>query len=332
MRHRPRLLLGLLTAAALLVTGCGDDDPPPSADEAPIPEGRGVVTENADGTRTIRSELGEAVVPADPRRIVSVIGDVDLEAMLALGVTPVGAGTQGGTVDSGFAPHLAELTGGIEPLAWLDGPPVEAIVALEPDLIFVPDADTADLLDDIAPVVPRGLWWGPEWKDDFLYVGAVLGRAEEAEARLADYEARAAALADSLGSRVDGLTVLSPQVSFDHANVRVDPSDAFSSVVLGELGLELAPLAAAAEEAPVELSFEELERLDADVLFWQVRQADDGSPDTEGLGLVRANPLFESLPAVAAGQLFEVANRPWYFPTILGAERILVDVEAALIG
>lgn len=340
-----RWLTGIVLAG-LVLAGCGDDDGATQSDEAgdaaadeqaaaaeEPPEGRGIVTENADGTRTVVSAFGEAVVPAEPQRVVSVLGDIDFEAMLALGVAPVGAGTQGGTVESGFSPHLEGLTDGVEPLAWADGAPVEAIAALRPDLIFAPDADTADLLDDLAPVVPSGSWLGPEWKDDFLYVGEVLGLAEEAEARLAEYEDRAQSLAAELAAAADEITVLSPQVSYDHANLYVDPSEAFSSAVLDELGLELAPLAVdTGGEDLIEVSFEQLERLDADVLFWQVRQADDGNPDTEGMDVVRSNPLFPSLPAVEEGRLFEVANRPWYFPTILGAERILDDVEAALLG
>lgn len=43
---------------------------------------------------------------------MSVIGDIDLEPMLALGVTPWDAGTQGGNIESGIAPHLAGMTEG----------------------------------------------------------------------------------------------------------------------------------------------------------------------------------------------------------------------------
>jgi hypothetical protein len=38
------------------------------------------------------------------------------------------------------------------------------------------------------------------------------------------------------------------------------------------------------------------------------------------------------MQAVAGGGYFEVPNRPWYFPTILGAQQILTDVEKALLS
>lgn len=348
LRGRLVRTVTLLLASSMLIAACGDDadeaaavtddasatsaegEPADAgADELP-PEGRGTVTENADGTRTVTSTYGTATVPAEPERIVSVIGDIDLEAMLALGVTPVGAGTQGGTAASGFAPHLGDFVADIEPLAWSDGAPAEAIAALRPDLIFVPDQDTADLLDDIAPVVPRGTWNGTEWKDDFLYIGDVLGLSEQAADQLADYEDRAAELAARIAPAVEGTTALSPQVAYDHTQVYVDADDSFSSAVLTEVGFELHDLAHAEDSEGIAVSFEQLDRLDADWLFWQVRQDDNGEPDQTGLDVLQANPLFERLPAVTADRYVEVPNRPWYFPTILGANRILDDIEAAV--
>ena len=331
-------IVGVVLACALAACGGAPEAAPTATPEAPptatpgaSPEGRGVVTANADGTRTVVSEFGEAVVPAQPQRVVSVIGDIDLETMLALGVVPAGAGTQGGTIESGFAPHLPELVAEVEPLPWVDGVPFEQIAALDPDLVFTNDVETADTLSELAPVVPRGYWWGPEWKEDARYVGAVLGLQEETAALLAAFEDRAAALREELAGAVGDVTVLSAQVSHDHANVLVDPSDAFSSAVLAELGLTLAPLATPNDGEHLAVSYEQLEQLDADILFWQVRQAENGSPDVEGLEVLRGNPLYDSIPAVATGEVHEVANRPWYFPTILGAERILDDVEAALL-
>ena len=340
------------TAAALglvlLVAACGDNGTETSAPtttaataaggvtttaaaDQPIPEGRGIVTTNPDGTRTVRSAYGTATVPAEPKRIVSVIGDIDFEAMLALGVKPVGAGTQGGTTASGFAPHLAGKTDGVERLAWADGAPVEAIAKLRPDLIFAPSAKTADSLKGIAPVVPRGSWEGTQWKDDFRYVADVLGRRPAADRLLADHESKAAALQTRLQAVTAGKKVLSAQVAHDHAQVYVDADSSFSGAVLTELGLTLDEPAMRDDKDGIAVSFENLGQLDTDVLFWQVRQSDDGAPDRAGIDKLKGNPLFARLPAVAAGRFHEVANRPWYFPTILGASQILADVEKALL-
>ena len=44
------------------------------------------------------------------------------------------------------------------------------------------------------------------------------------------------------------------------------------------------------------------------------------------------SPLYDQLPAVQDDSVLAVPNRPWYFPTILGAEQILADVQQSLIS
>ncbi|HVL50573.1 MAG TPA: iron-siderophore ABC transporter substrate-binding protein [Actinomycetota bacterium] len=328
-----RRLVPLLVV--LLGASCVNSGSPASSsssrEDPAIPEGRGLVTENPDGSRTVRSAYGTATVPAHPQRVVSVIGDIDFETLLALGMKPVGAGTQGGNLDSGFAPHLAGKLEGVQPLAWSDGAPIEAIAALKPDLIFVPNEESARQLEKVAPVVPRGSWIGTQWKEDFLYLAEVVGRSADAKRLLSEYEARAGSLRDRIAPKVAGKTVLSPQVAYDHAQVYVDSDDALSGAVLTELGMTLHEVALRDDEDGISVSFEQLDQLGADYLFWQVRQADDGSIDSKGVELVKGTPLFSRLPAVASGGYFEVPNRPWYFPTILSAQQILDDVEKALL-
>lgn len=296
-----------------------------------VVEGRAKVTDNADGTRTVTSAWGTATVPKAPKRVVTILGYVDFETMLALGVTPVGAGTQGGTVASGFAPHLKERTAGIQPLGWSEGAPVEKIAALTPDLIFAPDRDSYNAVKDLAPTVPAGAADDRTWQDDTRYIGRVLGLGDQAEKLVADYEADAKELADKLAPVAGDRTVASPQVAHDHAQVYVSGKDSFASSVLQDAGLELAPLVASAKEN-VELSFENLTELDADILFWQVRQKDeDGTRDTKALELVERSPLWKQLPAVKNDEVHRVDNRPWYFPTILSAQQVLDDIEQALL-
>ena len=345
---RLTIAVGAALAASLLFAGCGASEGDTSSQrggdssasqELPgipakpyqVTESRAEVTDNADGTRTVTSEWGSATVPAEPQRIVTILGYVDFETMLALGVTPVGAGTQGGTVASGFAPHLGELTDGIQPLDWSQGAPVEKIASLRPDLIFAPDKDSYNAVKDLAPTVPAGAADGRTWKDDARYVGAVLGLADQAEKLIADYETRAAELKTELASAMAGKTVASPQVAYDHAQVYIAGANAFPSHVMQEVGLTLAPVLEGSD-THVELSFENLTELDADVLFWQVRQKDDnGSRDTAALDVVEKSPLWSKLPAVQAGEVHHVDNRPWYFPTILSAEQMLTDIETALL-
>lgn len=69
------------------------------------------------------------------------------------------------------------------------------------------------------------------------------GALTPADELVARYEDRAARVRASLVPMVEKTSVLSPQVAFDHAEVRDDADDSFSSAVLTELGFTLAPLA-----------------------------------------------------------------------------------------
>ncbi|MBG0829778.1 ABC transporter substrate-binding protein [Planomonospora sp. ID67723] len=346
---RPSLAATTALLSAALLVGCGGTAATPSSSTAPaaaqpsrsgqanqadvsaLPDGVGAVTANPDGTRTVQSSWGTVVVPAKPQRIVSVLGDTDVDAMVALGIPLVGAGTQGGGATDGFAPHVASALANTTPLAWGSGLPIEDIAALKPDLIFTVNKETADQLQKIAPTVPRGSALGERWKDDFRYVAAVLGQDQKARELLGAYERRATALAAELAPVVKGRTVASPQVSSDAANVQVDYRGAFSSAVLTELGLPLHPMVTAATEENAQVSFERLTDINADILFWQVRQDDKGQPDHKALEKVTKSPLWARLPAVQAGQVHQVANRPWYFAGLLSAQRVLDDVEKALL-
>jgi iron complex transport system substrate-binding protein len=120
-------------------------------------------------------------------------------------------------------------------------------------------------------VVPGGAADGTTWRDDLRYVAAALDKQAEAEELTAEHDERVEELQGELASVAQGKTVASPQVTFDRAQIRVDADSTFSSVLLEELGLTLAPSVAAADK-PVELSFERLPELDADILFWHAEQ------------------------------------------------------------
>lgn len=341
VRRRPATMVAAVLLVALVFGACAGGTTDATSTSAPrsieldtpgaeLPEGLGLVAEERDGTRTVTSAWGTVTVPTRPKRIVSIAGDIDFEAMLALGVSPVGAGTPHGRLDEPFDPHVAPLADDVKPLAWAGGLRLDDIKKLHPDLIFAPDKETADRLSAIAPTVPRGSQVGTEWKQNFRYVAAVLGKADAAAQRLAQWEHRAARVHASIADRMEGRTVASPKLSDNPADVRVDPPNAFSSAVLLELGLKLAPVAINADEDAQGVPVQQLDGLDADVLFWQVHRDAGGTVNAGTLPSAKSSPVWASLPAVQAKAVYEVDDRPWALPTILGAERILDDVERAL--
>ncbi|HET6689799.1 MAG TPA: iron-siderophore ABC transporter substrate-binding protein [Miltoncostaeaceae bacterium] len=196
---RAWLLLAALVAA-LVLAACGGDDDGAQA---------GAATTGSAGAFpvTIDHAFGATTVASRPERVVTW-GWGSADAAIALGVTPVAIPFQsyGGDAD-GVLPWLREAldaTGEAVPAVLPDSaeePPYEEIAAAEPDLILAPYSGVTkkqyELLSAIAPTVAHpGEAWATPWRETIEIVGAALGKDAEAEALLADIDARLAEKAE----------------------------------------------------------------------------------------------------------------------------------------
>ncbi|GMA29480.1 ABC transporter substrate-binding protein [Arenivirga flava] len=148
-----------------------------------------------DATRSVEHARGTAEVPEAPQRVV-VLEPVQLDTAVALGVTPVGAAVLSDA--AGIPAYLGEAAAGIESVGTVMEPSVEAIAALEPDLIIGTESRHAalfDQLETIAPTVYMATQTDP-WQQNVALVAEALGDAEGADRLLADYEARCAKIAE----------------------------------------------------------------------------------------------------------------------------------------
>lgn len=316
MRH----LFGLLLLAVLAG---------PVAAEGPAPrvlEGTGAAEADGVFPRRLRDEVGEVVIPAEPKRIVA-IQTGQLDALLVLGLVPVGAGR--GISDAVFAdyhltafPDQAEAIRAVADVGSLQEPDLEAIAALRPDLILYTKAayreGTYAALKAIAPVVTaRGM--GVNWKIDFLLVGHAVGRAGAAQAFLDRYHAEAAAVAGRwAGSEA-------PTVSFlttTGGRLRLFGPNSFPGGIAADLGLAR-PAGQQFETAAEDVSGELVDRADADWIFY-AGLGDDVSGIT---GL----PLWPTLGAVAAGQAVPVEFK-LFFNSGPTAAQLLGRLFAETIG
>ena len=144
---------------------------------------------------TLQHAWGETTIDAEPRRIVTW-GWGNEDAAIALGTIPVGMPFQSyGGGDNGIHPWIEEAlaTSGETPtiLPQSSEPPFEQIAALEPDLILAVHSGVTEeqysLLSAIAPTIAySGEAWSTPWQDVTRTIGKALGKAEEAEALVAE--------------------------------------------------------------------------------------------------------------------------------------------------
>src|SRR5215211_1339701 len=172
-----------LRGAALLAAGCGSGDAGSSGDAAASssPAGSGGAF-----PVTVETAFGDVEIPEEPQRVVA-LGWSDAETALALGVQPVGASDWLAFGGEGVGPWAEGLYDEAPEIIDTLEPSLEAIAALQPDLILDTKSpatqDRFDKLSAIAPTISQ-----PEGADPYLtssaeqleMIGAALGRSDEA--------------------------------------------------------------------------------------------------------------------------------------------------------
>lgn len=260
------------------------------------------------------------------------------EDLLAVGVQPVGmADIAGYETWVNVRPELAE---DVQDVGTRQEPSLEAILALDPDLIIgvgYRHEAILDQLEDIAPTLlfdPYPGEGGPsqleEMETTFRTVASAVGRSQEAEEVLAETEAAYAAAAEAIAAAgAEGAEVLLVQ-AFTAQNtpqIRVFTDNAMAVGILERIGLANAwP----GEFAPYGFETVDVEGLapvsDADHFLYVVQDQDD----VFGTQLAE-NPVWRNLGFVAAGNTHALGGDTWLFGGPLSA-RLLAERVAELLG
>jgi iron complex transport system substrate-binding protein len=176
--------------ATTALAACGDDSSASEATAAPT------ATESAAGAFpvTVAHKFGTTTIPAEPERVVT-IGWNDQDTVLALGVVPVAY--RDWFEEYPTFPWVAPLLDGATPELIAGEVDLEAVAALEPDLILAVydtvDQATYDRYASIAPTVVQTADFPDEatpWQEQTRLIGLALGRADRAEVLVTDLEAR----------------------------------------------------------------------------------------------------------------------------------------------
>jgi ABC-type Fe3+-hydroxamate transport system substrate-binding protein len=210
------------------------------------------VFDNADGTQTTINALPTRVVVTEeqPARAVDLL--------LALGVTPVGAGTYPTASGSYLYENSQDFpawlnTTGITPVGAFSPPNYEAIAALNPTLIISGSADSS--LSAIAPTINVGR--GTPWMQLITELAPIFGK----QARAANIVARFNQRAATLRGFANGATTVELSPLGDGQNVYVFASgyqgisNTEFSYMMEEAGFKIA---APPSDTPAGAFFEEI--------------------------------------------------------------------------
>lgn len=302
-----------------------------SATGVPATLSPGMGSGAADGVfpRDVVHYQGTTTITAAPSKVV-VLSTGQADAMLTLGMCPIGSSAASGTdapVPQYLQDAFPEQAAAIKAITYVGSrmePDVEAIAALHPDLILVNIAgkdDAAAMYTSLSAVAPTVATHGTGqyWKVDFLLLADALGKREAAQAEIDAVTAAAA----SAGA---GLT--SPgTVSLLRKNgdkLRVFGPLSFPGSLVAEMGLARPASQQFTTGVSTDLSEETLDQADGDWLLYAVQ----GGDESEATAL----PLWSSLGAVSAHHAVEVDDDPFFLNAGPRAARTVISATAAALA
>jgi iron complex transport system substrate-binding protein len=290
-----RLPVALVAAAtALALAACGSTP----AQSTPAPQ-----TGGSAFPVSIEHKYGKTEIKAEPKRVVT-LGLTDQEAVLALGIKPVGAVDWFKERPYGAFPWTSPLWEGTQPeiVGERGDFNFEKIAAAKPDVIIAQYAalpkEQYDTLSKIAPTVAQSgkfADFATPWRDMTRTIGQALGKSAKAEELITGIDQKFAKVRQEhpefAGKTVAVADTTGPgKYAVFAAN---DPRSALMTEIGFRIPEQIANLTK--DGNPVEFGDEKLELLEVDRLIWLT--SDDAAPDQ-----IKSNVLYQKLKVAQEGR------------------------------
>lgn len=272
---------------------------------------------------TVTHAMGETTIEGEPKRIV-ILTNEGIEALLAMGVTPVGA-VEAFTGDTWYE-HTAGQLKDTKSVGTESEPSLEAIAALKPDLIIgnkMRQEKVYDQLSKIAPTVFAETLRG-DWQENFTLYSKAINKEEVGKEKLNAYNKRIEDLKTSLGDQTQQKVSM---VRFMAGDVRIYHKDSFSGVILEQLGFARPAEQDVPDFAEKGVTKERIPAMDGDILFYFTYETGDKEATKLEEEWIN-DPLFQNLEVAKAKKVFKVNDVIWNTAGgYLAAQLMLDDLE-----
>lgn len=273
-----------------------------------------------DTSYTVDHAMGTTTIAKTPERVV-ILTNEGTEALLELGVTPVGA-VQSWTGDPWYD-HIADEMKDAEVVGLESEVNVEAIAALQPDLIIGNKMRQEGIYEQLSAIAPtvfaedlRG-----NWKNNFELYAKAVNKEEKGKEAIEAYDSRIADLKEQLG---DKLNMKVSIVRFMAGDVRIYQKDSFSGVILDQLGFARPESQDVEEFAIKGATKEQMPLMDGDILFYFTYETGDGAAselEKEWL----EDPIFKNLEVAQKGEVYKVDDVIWNTAGGVKAANFMLD-------
>jgi iron complex transport system substrate-binding protein len=318
-RLKRGIMLGFAVFLMVVLAACGN-----TASSNQTNEKSGTDTLNGQSKSVATREYVDATgkkisIPANPQRVVTT---QYLDAMLALGVKPVGA-----------ASHVLEgdyLKGKIDGIADIGNPTnVEKVLELQPDLIIATEDTSPEVreqLEKIAPTVAVSFGDGDVFKQ-LRDVAAVLGKDKEADQWIASFDKKAEEGRKKMAGKFKKDETITIYMTYGKDVLRVYGARNVGHVIYRSL--ELNPPEYIRQKLAKDpkynfvydsISMEKLPELSGDRIIMLVY--DEATKDGM-LKEIEQSALWRNLPAVKNHKVYFIKADPWFTYSPLAIDQSL---------
>ncbi len=336
----------------LLLTGCTTTataptaTQQPAATEAPTSAPTSTPAEAADETPeatveqqalTLEHARGELTLPEPASRVVALEWTY-VEDLLAVGVQPLGAADIAGYQK--WVNIEPSLSADVTDVGTRQEPSLEAITALEPDLIIGVKFRHEPIYDDLSDIAPTLLFSpyppqdGPnqyqEMRETFLTISEAVGKKDKGREVLADledtFDQARSQLAES-GYQDIEFALAQAFTSQETPTIRIFSKNAMASIVLAQLGMSNAWDVAYETYGFSTVDVEALAEVE-DAHFFYVVQEDDNVFAEQ----LAENPVWQNLDFVKDDRTHALGGDTWLFGGPLSNELVAEKIVDLLTG
>lgn len=291
--------------------------------------------QSSDECRTVEHILGKTCIPIHPQRVVTLWTNIFADT-LALGIEPIATAYLGDSFDEYLQDYLQDkgITSKIEIVGDIRSPSLEKILQLNPDLILTnswaeKNYNSYNKLSRIAPTVvldfPEPL--ERDWKKMLKDLAVVLGKTEEFNQLMDQYNQRVENLKQALGDRRHELQISVANAS-PQFGIWVYGEKHPVGRVLNDVGLQRPPSQRGDFYYIDNISEEVLSMIDGDVLFMLTSRKQDSQ---EMLARLRKKPLWQQLKAFQSNKIYFVNEGHWHSWDYLSINAVIDDLFKYLV-
>jgi iron complex transport system substrate-binding protein len=283
--------------------------------------------DDAAQVRIVQHAMGSTELKGTPKRVV-ILTNEGTEALLALGIKPVGAVKS--WLGSPWYDHIKAQMDGVANVGEESQPNLELIAGLKPDLIIgnkLRQEKVYDQLKAIAPTVFSETLRG-EWQGNFKLYAEAVNKKAEGDKVLADFDKKTADVRQKLGDKINTKVSV---VRFMSGDTRIYYNDTFSGIIMKKIGLARPASQNKEEFAATNVTKERIPEMDGDVLFYFTYDTGDGKASKVEQEWIN-DPLWKNLNVVKQGKAYKVSDAVWNTAGGVIAANLMVDDLAKHLG